>query len=354
MQKRHTSQDIADLLGISRGTVYRALNNAGRISEETKRRVLETAERIGYKPNKLARTLVLQKDIRIVAILPSIPEYFFGKIEQGIRDAEKELKDFGVSVTYYHTKAVNDVCGQIELFEKAIQEKYDGMLIIPANPVLLRPHVDAAVEAGMPVVALNNDLPDSKRLCFVGEDSMMAGRVAAELMGKFLAKKGQVAILSGFPQASGLRERAKGFISVMRESFPQIELIGTYEYFEDKEEAYQITKRLTIDYPQLAGVFLTTTTGLEASARAILDCGKQDVIKAIGFDVNDEIEELMQKNVIYAAIHQDPHAQGYYSLKILSRYLTDGKMPEKEHLYTRLGILLSERPSVDGYPLYKY
>ena len=113
-------------------------------------------------------------------------------------------------------------------------------------------------------------------------------------MGKFLAKKGQggnpLQGFHGFKAASAQR-----LISVMKESFPQIELIGTYEYFEDKEEAYQITKRLTIDYPQLAGVFLTTTTGLEASARAILDCGKQDVIKAIGFDVNDEIEELMQK-----------------------------------------------------------
>ena len=54
--------------------------------------------------------------------------------------------------------------GRSSCFEKAIQESGDGMLIIPANPGSFAPPWDAAVEAGMPVVALNNDLPDSKRL----------------------------------------------------------------------------------------------------------------------------------------------------------------------------------------------
>ena len=93
MQKRITSKDIANLLGISRGTVDRALNNRGRISEATKKKVLDKAREIGYKPNKIAQTLVLQRDVRLAAILPTIPEYFFSKIEGGIKDAEKELKD---------------------------------------------------------------------------------------------------------------------------------------------------------------------------------------------------------------------------------------------------------------------
>ncbi len=354
MKKRHTSQDIADLLGISRGTVYRALNNKGRINEETKKKVLSTAEELGYRPNRLARTLVMQKDIRIAAILPTIPEYFFGKIEDGVKEAEKGLKDYGVSVAYYHTGAVNDALVQIEIFEKVKKEKCDGILIVPANPALLKPHVDAAVAMGIPVLALNNDVPGSKRLCFVGENSTQSGRVAAELMGKFLEKQGKVAILSGFSQASGLRDRADGFMDVMKQDYPQIDLIGTYEYSEDTQEAYQITKRLIKDYPDLTGIFLTTTTGLESSGKAILDSGKQGIVKVIGFDINDKIEELMQQDVIYATIYQDPRAQGLYSLRILSRYISDGKNPAEEHMYTRLGVLLKEKPDMDGYLLYKY
>ena len=354
MQKRHTTKDIASLLGISRGTVDRALHNRGRISDETKNKVLETAKNIGYKPNRLARTLVLQRNIRIAAILPTIPEYFFSKIEDGIKDAERELKDFGVGVSYYHTKAVNDAVGQIELFQEIVQEKCDGILIIPANPLLLKPHVDAAVLAGIPVVTLNNDVHLSKRLCFVGEDSIRAGKIAAELMGKFTAKKGKVAILSGFSQASSLRERYEGFQEVMSKYYPEIEVIGPYEYFEDVNEAYEVTKRLAMDHADLTGIFLTTTTGLESAANAILDVGKEKVVRIIGFDINDNIEEMMKRNVIYATIYQDPHAQGYYSLRILSKYISDGLEPKEEYLFTRLGVLLKEKSNDDGYPLYMY
>lgn len=353
MQERHTTKDIAKLLGISRGTVDRALHDRGRISEETRKKVLETAQQIGYKPNKIARTLVLQRNIRIAAILPSIPEYFFSKIEEGIKSAEGELKDFGVSVTYFHTKAVNDAVGQIELFQSARQE-YDGILIIPANPLLLKPHIDLAVEEGIPVVTLNNDVPSSKRLCFVGEDSIRAGRIAAELMGKFIGNQGKVAILTGFSQASSLRERYEGFQEVMGSYYPNVELIGPYEYFENMSEAFEIAKRLALDYQDLKGIFLTTTTGLESAANAIVDVGRARDIKIIGFDSNDRIEEMMKKNIIYATIYQDPHAQGYYSLRILSRYIGDELAPKEEFLYTRLGILLKEKPNDDNYPLYMY
>jgi LacI family transcriptional regulator len=354
MQKRITSKDIANLLGISRGTVDRALNNRGRISEETKKKVLDMSQEIGYKPNRIARTLVLQRDVRLAALLPTIPEYFFSKIEDGIRDAERELKDFGISVTYYHTKAVNDAMAQISQFEKIIEKKYDGILIVPANPLLLQPHVDAAILAGIPVVTLNNDVPMSKRLCFVGEDSIRAGRVAAELMAKFTSSKGKVAILSGFSQASSLHERYDGFQEVMAEQYPDVEVIGPYEYFENVTEAYEITKRLAHDYPDLTGIFLTTTTGLESAANAITDVGKQNRVKIIGFDINAHIEKMMKSNVIHATIYQDPYGQGYYSLRILSKYVMDGMEPDTEFLYTRLGVLLKEKLDDDGYPLYKY
>jgi LacI family transcriptional regulator len=297
---------------------------------------------------------VLQRNVRLAALLPTIPEYFFSKIEDGIKDAEKELKDFGVNVSYYHTKAVNDAMAQIAFFEKVIEKKYDGILIIPANPLLLQPHVDAAVQANIPVVTLNNDVPMSRRLCFVGEDSICAGKVAAELMGKFTSSRGKVAILSGFSQASSLHERYEGFQEVMAAQYPNIEVIGPYEYFENVTEAYEITKRLALDHPDLTGIFLTTTTGLESAANAITDAGKEDNVKIIGFDINAHIEKMMKQNVIHATIYQDPYGQGYYSLRILSKYIMDGIEPDTKHLYTRLGVLLKEKLNDDGYPLYKY
>jgi len=354
MKKEHTIKDIAKALGVSIGTVDRALNNRGRISKETRKKVLEMADKIGYKPNRIARTLVLQRNIRIAAILPTIPEYFFGKIEDGIKNAARELKDFGIEVVYYYSKAVNEFLPQIELFKNVIQTKYDGILIIPTNANLLKPYVDAAVEALTPVVTLNNDVPQSKRLCFVGEDSIKAGKTAAELMGKFLNNEGKVAILSGFLQATALKRRYEGFEEVIHQNYPGIELIGPYEYSEDMCEAYEITKELLLKNIDLKGIFLTSTTGLVPAANAILDSKREKFVKIIGFDINEQIQVMMREDIIYSTIYQDPYAQGYYSLRILSKYIIDGLEPQQEYLYTKSEILLKENSNNEAYPLYMY
>jgi LacI family transcriptional regulator len=355
MQKRYTTKDIANVLGISRGTVDRALHNRGRIKKETKEKVLKIAEELGYKPNTLARTLALRKKVRIAVIMPKLPEYFFSKIENGIRDAARELKDYGVDIAYFYTKAINDTQRQIEIFEKTVSEEFDGILMVPANPVLLKPHIDSAVAEGIPTVVVNNDVPQSSRLCFVGEDSRRAGRIAAELTGKCIGGKGEVVILLGSLQATGACERAEGFRDKIAGSYPGIDIIGSYEYFEEKDEAYRITKELLHDHPGLRGIFLTTTTGMESAADAVIDCGEKDRAIVIGFDINDNIKDLMRKNVIYATICQDPHAQGYYSLRILSKYIIDNQLPKKEFLFTRLEILMYEN-SVDSeqYFLYRH
>lgn len=356
MRKRYTSQDIADRLGISRGTVYRALNDKGRISEETRKKVLKVAEELGYKPNRLAQSLVMRKETTIAAILPTVPEYFFGKIEEGVKNAEERLRDYGVSVKYYHTNAVNDEYAQIEIFENIINKNFGGILVIPANPVLLGPQIDLAISKGIPVVTLNNDAPDSGRLCFVGEDSVRAGRVAAGLMVEFIGGEGSVAILSGFSTATGMSGRIEGFTSVIK-SNPKINLLDICEYSENEAEAYQIAKRLIKEQKDLKGIFLTTTTGLEPVAQATIDSGMAGKIKLIGFDTNEQIERLMRENVIHATIHQDPYAQGYYSLRILAQHILNNGSHEKdqeEYMYTRLDILLKEKPKMGVYPLYTY
>ena len=54
MQKRPTMYGIAEKLGISSGSVYRALNNKGRISPQTRQRVLDAAKEMGYETNRVA------------------------------------------------------------------------------------------------------------------------------------------------------------------------------------------------------------------------------------------------------------------------------------------------------------
>ena len=88
-----TVQTIAREANVSVGTVDRALNNRGRINEETRRRILEIADQLGYHPNKIASALGRQRKLRIAAITPCNPYFFYRHIRDGMEDAVRETLD---------------------------------------------------------------------------------------------------------------------------------------------------------------------------------------------------------------------------------------------------------------------
>ena len=80
-------REIAESLGLSIGTVDRALHNRPGINEQTRRRILQHAKALGYRPNLAARFLVSQKQLRIGVNLPREIASFFDLVREGIQEA---------------------------------------------------------------------------------------------------------------------------------------------------------------------------------------------------------------------------------------------------------------------------
>ena len=93
-----TIKDIADLAGVSRGTVDRVLNNRGAVSPETAEKVLEIVRALDYRPNKAGIALAAQKKkYRIGVILFSEHNPFFDEVMEGVRKKAAELQDYGIT-----------------------------------------------------------------------------------------------------------------------------------------------------------------------------------------------------------------------------------------------------------------
>ena len=92
-------KDIAQLAGVSVGTVDRVLHNRGRVSEDALRKVMGVLESIDYKPNLIARTLGANKTYRIAALMPN-PEQdpYWASTKSGMSQAEAEWLRYGVKV----------------------------------------------------------------------------------------------------------------------------------------------------------------------------------------------------------------------------------------------------------------
>ena len=128
MSKKITIYDIAKKLNITAATVSRALNNNPKISENTRKLVIETATEMNYKQNKLALALKSGKSNNIGVIVPRIDSNFFASVIRGI---EEELYPFGYHVIICQTR--DDKNLEIENIDALLNAQVDGILMSISN-----------------------------------------------------------------------------------------------------------------------------------------------------------------------------------------------------------------------------
>ena len=207
-----TLQQIAEAAGVSRGTVDRALKNRGRVNAEVAERIRKIAKEMGYQPSRAGRALAMaKKNVKIAVILQSVQTPFMNLVLEGVLAAKQEVESLGGSVEVFPVKGV-DAQSVMEIMDKLYEEQYSGIALVPSEDSVLKNKIrQFAEEYEIPIVTLNSDVEDTKRLCYVGQNGIQSGRTAAGLMGEIIGEKGQVVVISGHISNPSLNNRARGF-----------------------------------------------------------------------------------------------------------------------------------------------
>jgi LacI family transcriptional regulator len=129
-------KDIARALGISTGTVDRALHGKPGVNASTRARVLSTAKSLGYRPNLAARYLKSRRQIRISVHLPSEIAVFWDSLREGIRQAAAPFAP-ALHVDFRRYPRLGE--GDIALFEQALEDHTTGLIVAPGNPDAMTP-----------------------------------------------------------------------------------------------------------------------------------------------------------------------------------------------------------------------
>ena len=186
MGKKVTIQMVADLAGVSRGTVDRVLNNRSYVRADVRERVLDAIRDTGYVSPRESHQQQMDaaiKPIKLGVLMPNWDNQFLTEVTQGIRQAQLELADSHVQVI--SRKCKTDLAQEaIGLLEELRAEGVSGLAVCTLNDPSIEQRVSELAEAGIPCITFNSDLPGSRRLCFVGQDIRKAGRVAAGLISK--------------------------------------------------------------------------------------------------------------------------------------------------------------------------
>lgn len=336
LHKSITTADIAKYLNISITTVDRVLNNRGRVAEKTRKRVLQAVKELGYVPNRAAKHLS-KKTQCCIGVSYLFPDWFGAQINLGIEKAFTDLKDFGLKIIVRNTAQTTEE--QIKQIREVLPE-LDGLAVAPWESYKFADFLDELVERGLPVATFNNDVPASKRLFYVGSDYVAAGRLCGLLISKLVRHPGKVGIIIRNENIPNIEQRITGFRSFISND-PNLKIIGPFKTSRILEESIIQIKTIIDDNPDMVGLFVASDN-LASAGYALKELGKTDQIKLVGYDLNERHYTLIQEDVIQAVVCQEPFYQGYYPIKILFDYITEGTWPVHTEIITRQEIVMKE------------
>lgn len=230
----------------------------------------------------------------------------------------KAAADYGVTAEM-RGPTTFDAQGEVTEFNAMVARKPAGILVSVANADLMRPAIDAAIAAGIPVITMDSDAPASHRLYFIGTNNLQAGRLGGERVAAQLNGKGNVAFFTIAGQPN-IEERLKGYKDAFA-SYPGIKVVDVFDMKGDSGLAMD----KTTEYLGRKGadkidalVCLESSAGKdvgEAMRRSIADGQPKRLL--VTMDTDEATLNLIRSGLIDSTVAQKPYTMGFLGLKAL-------------------------------------
>jgi LacI family transcriptional regulator len=335
-----TIKEIAELAGVSRGTVDRVLNKRGAVNPKTEAKILEIAKALDYKPNKAGIVLAAQKKkFKFGVVMFGIGNPFFDDVIAGFKEKEEELSGYNCTVLPKRISAFG-IEDQLEAIDELVKEDINGLAISPQNAPSIAKKINELFDMGIPTVTFNTDIAGSKRIAYVGSNYYQCGQTAAGLLHLMTSGDVNIGIVSGYPNILCHTERIAGFKSRLEE-YQNLHVVDFFENNDDDFISYDKTMKMLENHPEMNAIFFAAG-GTYGGCKAVLASNRQNDMKIVTYDKTAPTIEMIKQNVISATICQQPRMQGFFPLEILFNYLTTGVPPKKEYNYTAVDIRIKE------------
>ncbi len=235
---------------------------------------------------------------------------FFNAHKYGWKWAGEQL---GVKTTYVGP-AEYDMNAMVAAFDQAIAKQPKGIVVFGVEPVL-KPEIDKASDAGIPVVTVLGDVPDSKRVAFVGSNQYDLGYLGGKKLAEALDGKGKIAILS-IPSVQMFDDRENGYRAAFK-GYPGVQVVQVGDTKADTVTAINTAKAIMQRFPDLSAFACTDSTGGIAAATAVSEAGKAGQVKIVSMDRNSDVLQKIQDGIITGTVAQDDPAMPYWALLVL-------------------------------------
>jgi len=259
--------------------------------------------------NSTTKTTGKRADLYIQVSALGNLEYFYDH-KLGMKKAGELL---GVQ-TEYTGPAELDMGAMVAALELAIARKPAGLVVVGFEESLT-PVVNKAVDAGIPVVTVDADLPRSKRSAFVGTGNFNAGFQGGLKLAELVGGSGKVALLTKLGQ-SNLGERVEGYKAALAK-YPQIAIVQIANTESDPGKATQVASLLLQRHNDLAGIACVEAAGGAGAATAVREAGRIGQVKIVAMDRDNSVLKYIEQDVVQASVVQQTALMPIYAVVML-------------------------------------
>lgn len=342
MSKRTTIREIAEMAGVSPGTVYKILHNKGNVSNRSKAAVDKVLAATGYVSDEYFSATAKSCRLAVLAPAFSIGDYW-SRIYEGIREAVKQSGYPGVSVDYFFYNQF-DIYSCLAAHRLLLEKKPDAVII---GPTFLEETVSLCAsldELSIPYALVDSILEGAHPLAIYATDQFSAGRVMAHLLTAVTKPGSKLAVFeskrSGARFSMNSMVRRDGFVDFLKSAGREKDLIEPCYTSTVPSENEEVICHLLEQNKNLEGIAVLNARG-SSIAEVLNNLGRADV-KLISFDMTMQNVEFLRKGSIFALLCQHPYWQGFEAASTLIRHQLQGKEPATALNLLSIDIVLKE------------
>lgn len=323
-------KDIAELAGVSVGTVDRVLHNRGKVSDDARKKVEEVLGQTGYKPNIIARTLGSNKSLKIAVLIPDPAQDEYWKLSaEGIDQSKAEWAHYGVEISAHFFDLYKSTSYEARSSE-ALTHRPDALLTAPIFYKQSLQFLNQLDDSNIPYLLFNTEISESNAVSFIGQDLYQSGKVAGELLAFGSQEKNTVLVLhinEDVSNATHLLEKEKGVRDYFAGSATTVKSIAVTDTREPKA---QLQIKEALESPDLKGIFVTTSKGTHLIADLLVGYQKSN-IPLIGYDTLKKNVAHLKNGVVNFLINQNPQRMTQVGIgQLINHVMFHKSVPSKE------------------------
>jgi ribose transport system substrate-binding protein len=295
------------------------------------------------------RASARQESFNIAFIQGIVGDNFYITMDCGARAKAESLGNITID-----TQAPErfDQTLQTPILNAVVQSAPDAIMMAPNDRKGMIAPIQAAIDAGVPVLCVDTTIDAEIQLGDVATDNVEGGRLAARGLAEQTGAAGKVFVVNVKPGISTTDQREQGFREALESEFSDIEYLGQEYCDDDANIAAQVTSARLQSDPDLAGIFGTNLFAAQGAAAAVREKGLQGKVKIVGFDAGPTQVQDLRSEVVDLLIAQHPGDIGEIAIQLLHDYLTTGEPLDPREFVT--GATIVTRDNIEDPEVARY